>query len=310
MQASFLFFPVIDSATYLTSACLLCMMRGDYNVADTEKEYTSPWHQFKSMTVDGVIYLRSSFFGALVFVKFTGALIYGAADVLNVVLSEQQPVPGEVTDPNQRLGLLFSVVGVGCLLGPLIAEPFMDMERPSSLQLSCVVSFGVMAFGFYGWSMFTPFWSLCFFASIRAAGSSILWINSSILLQKFSEPQMLGRVVAVEVALAELTEAASAYVCGVLLDKAALTAPEVSFVFGSLGALCMLIWGWYHFSGGGATGYHQDELLTMQLNLTDYSSLSKKPPRIVSTETSSLKPIYYDSRMIKSTADQQEIIIA
>jgi MFS family permease len=283
---------VIDSATYLASACLLGMMRGDYNVADTEKEYTSPWHQFKSMTVDGAQYLRSCFFGALVFVKFTGALIYGAADILNVVLSEQQqqqqPVPGEVTDPNQRLGLLFSVVGVGCLLGPLIAEPFMDMERPASLQLSCVVSFGIMAFGFYGWSMFTPFWSLCFFASIRAAGSSILWINSSILLQKFSEPQMLGRVMAVDVALAYSTEAASAYVCGVLLDKVGLTAPEVSFVFGSFGALCMLLWGWYHFSGGGATGYHQDELLTMQLNSTDYS-LSK--PLIVSTETSSLMPV-------------------
>ena len=279
-----LFLVVIDSATYLASACLLGMMRGDYNVADTEKEYTSPWHQFKSMTVDGVQYLRSCFFGGIVFVKFTGALVYGAADILSVVLSEQQPEPGEVTDPNQRLGLLFSVVGVGCLLGPLIAEPFMDMERPASLQLSCILSFGIMAFGFYGWSMFTPFWSLCFFASIRAAGSSILWTNSSILLQKFSEPQMLGRVMAVDVALGQLTEAASAYMCGVLLDKVSLTTPEVSFVFGSFGALCMLLWGWYHISGGGATGYHQDELLTMQLvNSTDYS-LSK--PLMISTETS------------------------
>ena len=100
---------------------------------------------------------------------------------------------------------------------------------------------------------------------------------------------MLGRVMAVDVALGQLTEAASAYVCGVLLDKVSLTAPEVSFVFGSFGALCMLVWGWYHFSGGGATDYHQDELLTMQLvNSTDYS-LSK--PLVASTETSSLKPI-------------------
>jgi hypothetical protein len=265
---------VIDSATYLASACLLCMMRGDYNVADTEKEYTSPWHQFKSMTVDGVQYLRSSFFGSLVFLKFTGGLVFGASDVLNVALSEQA-LPGDfMSEPSQRLGILFSVVGTGCLVGPLIAEPFVDLERPMSLQLSCVVSFGIMAVGLYGWGFFASFWSLCVFAFIRAAGSSINWINSSLLLQKFSEPQMLGRVMAVDYALALLTESASAYVCGILVDQFGFTASQVSFSFGNFGVVCMFLWGCYHYSGHGAAGYHKEDAISKsEKNGKDYASI-------------------------------------
>jgi hypothetical protein len=250
------------------------MMRGDYNVADTEKEYTSPWHQFKSMTVDGAQYLRSCFFGTLVFLKFSGGLVFGASDVLNVALSEQALADDFVSEPSQRLGILFAVVGVGCLVGPLIAEPFVDLERPMSLQLSCVVSFGIMAVGLYGWGIFASFWPLCVFAFIRAAGSSINWINSSLLLQKFSEPQMLGRVMAVDYALALLTEAASAYVCGMLVDQFGFTASQVSSSFGSFGVVCMFLWGWYHYSGHGAAGYlKDDELSNRETNGKDYASI-------------------------------------
>jgi hypothetical protein len=279
---------VLDSLTYVASAVLLWMVRGDYNVADTEKEYETPYDQFRRMTVDGGRYLRSSFFGILVFLKASAALTYGAADVLNVSLSEQ--VDDGINDSSQRLGILFSVAGVGCLLGPLMTEPWVNMDRPESLQLSCIVSFGVVAVGFYGWGLFHSFWSLCLFACIRSAGSSVLWINSSLLLQKFSEPELLGRVMAVDYALALLTESLSAFICGVLQDHLGLTVDEVSLVEAIGATLLMILWGWYHYAGGGAAGYHEKHAEEEE---TSPDSGSSQKDSSLAVETSALLPGVY-----------------
>jgi hypothetical protein len=269
--------PVIDSATYLASAFLLWMVRGEYNVSDPEKQTESPWIQFKSMTVEGVQYLSSSFFGALVLLKAMAALAYGACDVLNVVLSEL----GDTGDRNRKVGILFSVVGIGCLLGPLIAEPYVDVERPTTVQLSCVIAFGISALGYFGWIIESPFWCLSLVALFRSAGSSIIWINSTLLLQKFSAPKMLGRVLAADYALALLAEALSAYLCGFLIDQAGLSAYQVSFVLAALTTLLTVIWSWYHISGHGAGKYKSEILSPQKRRDTDEPS---------SSESSSLLP--------------------
>jgi hypothetical protein len=238
------------------------MVRGSYNVSDEKEEKASPLEQFKSMTVDGARYLVSSYFGALVFLKATGALAYGACDVLNVSFSEQ----GDPTDSNMKLGVLFSLSGIGCVLGPLIAEPFMNVDRPRSVQLSCVIAFGVSALGYLGWTFPSPFLSICVFALIRAAGSSTIWINSTLLLQKFSAPKMLGRVLAADYALALLTEAISAYLCGVLMDQAELSVYQVSSVLALLTAVSTVIWIWYHVAGLGAAKYRSSESSSLTAN--------------------------------------------
>ena len=213
---------LVDCATFLVSAFLLWLIDGEYNVSTNDKKEKES--SFTSL-INGSKYLRSSFFLSLIFLKASAALAYGACDVLNVVLSEE----GD-GNPNTKLGILFSLVGVGCLLGPLLTEPFVSVELPSTVQLSCVLSFGICFFGYIGWSFKSSFLIISIFATIRSAGSSIIWINSTILLQKFSSPEMLGRVLAVDYALALLAEALSAFYAGLLIDKGGLSAYEVSFV--------------------------------------------------------------------------------
>jgi hypothetical protein len=242
---------VIDGATYLVSASLLWALRGDYNVLDLEKRqllYRSPWGQFGCMFREGAEYLLSSSFGAVVFLKITVALVYGACDVLIVAFSEMDG--GHAKDVNARLGFLFSLVGIGSLLGPLLTEPFIDVERPTTVQFSCVFGFVLSAIGYGGWSLNgSPFWSICTFALIRAAGSSIIWINSTLLLQKCSTEQMLGRVLAIDYGLGLLMEAGSAYLCGILMDRSHLSAYQVSFLLAILSLLFSLFWGWYTICG-------------------------------------------------------------
>ena len=285
---------LIDSATYLISSGILCAMRGTYNVAETttsntnsstktEKGYSSAWDQFKSMSIEGANYLRASFFGGLIFLKFSAGSVYGPADVLNVAYSEA-PLTGEiVVDSSIRLGILFAVVGVGCLVGPLVVEPFLDMKRPTTLQLSCIFSHVLMAMGYFGWFANASYWSLCIFATLRAAGSSIIWINSGILLQKFSEPEMLGRVTAVEYALGLLSEATTAFFCGFLLDFVGLTPSQVSLLSGCTGAFWVLAWSFYHISGRGAFMYQEEDYGKAIRNGT-----FGRPVSVVPTESSSL----------------------
>lgn len=87
---------------------------------------------------------------------------------------------------------------------------------------------------------------------IRAAGSSVLWINSSVLVQKFSVPSLLGRVSSTEYALALLSEAFSGFLSGQLLDKGDLSAGDVSLLLGLLSALISIGWFIYHLQGRGA----------------------------------------------------------
>ena len=83
VQACFL----LDTCAYLISAMLLYNIGGTWDVQSTNPEKNSQitlggvWSQFISMSKDGIHYMRTSFFGPLVFVKGTGTLIFGSADI-------------------------------------------------------------------------------------------------------------------------------------------------------------------------------------------------------------------------------------
>ena len=134
------------------------------------------------------------------------------------------------------------------------------------------MAFGFLGIGLFGWGC-PPEWFLgsisttnsdlqfyCYFiwlclcAMVRSSGSSILWINSSLLLQKFASPDMLGRVMAADFALALLAESISAFACGILMDHwpTIWTANSMSVLFGCISFVWMFAWWGYHTAGGGA----------------------------------------------------------
>ena len=230
-------------------------VNGNFQVAPDTK-YQSVWHQIKGMTVDGAKYLSSSFFGGLVFFKASAALVTGATNVLNVSLSEKDYHSGSwllnELDTEQKLGILFSITGIGCILGPLVADPLTNIEQPKALQLACIYGFVAVTVGCFGVGIFHPFWSVCLFTAVRSAGNGILWLDSQFLLQKFTAKEMLGRVSALDEALATLAEALSSLVCGVMQDQGHLTAERVSSAQAFLGFLFVIAWSMYHFSGRGA----------------------------------------------------------
>ena len=191
--------------------------------------------------------------------KATAAMAYGATDVLNVAISEKEGTATEWGGSNGKLGILFAVVGIGSIVGPAMAEPFIDAKFPMAIQLSCVLAFAVLTIGYFGWSFETPFWSICLFSLVQAAGSTVIWINSTLLLQQFSSNAMMGRVLATDYAFGLLTEALSAYFSGILMDKKSLSETQVSAILACITLAATFFWTVYHFLGCGAGQFKANE---------------------------------------------------
>jgi len=84
-------------------------------------------------------------------------------------------------------------------------------------------------------------WALLFLA-IAHTGGSILWVFSTVLLQRDVEDKFRGRVFAAELALLTLTMAASNYLVGELMDRFGFSPRTVTAGVGTLFLLPGLIW--------------------------------------------------------------------
>ena len=152
---------------------------------------------------------------------------------------------------SERLGILFTCLGAGCFVGPMLANFFTNPERPATLQMVCVAGIAFMMSGWIGFSQSSSFSLFCFFSLVRGIGSSIIWVNSSILLQRLAAQEILGRVLALDFALMMIFDCVTAYVTGVLLD-AGVTKHEIAAVVSVVAASFLLLWSIYHVLGQGA----------------------------------------------------------
>jgi len=86
----------------------------------------------------------------------------------------------------------------------------------------------------FGWALF--------FLAIAHTGGSILWVFSTVLLQRDVGDKFRGRVFAAELALLTLTMAASNYIVGELMDRFGFSPRTVTAGVGTLFLLPGLIW--------------------------------------------------------------------
>ena len=126
------------------------------------------------------------------------------------------------------------------------------MDKLSTLQLASLYSIIAATVGVLGMGLFHPFFYTCLFTVVRSAGSSATWIYSSILLQTFSSPEKLGRVLSVDYALALLCESFGALTSGILMDNYHFEPEQVSLLMATTGAILSVFWIIFHLSGRGA----------------------------------------------------------
>ncbi|CAB9496370.1 Pfam:DUF894 [Seminavis robusta] len=247
-----------DCFTFLASAFLIWLMGGEWAPPKSTGSdcNSSLCSTIGEMTADGIGYLWQNSWGVLVLLKASVAILCGAADILNVSLSE---TPGSsATKDAANLGCIFAFVGFGSFLGSLVVNYSTDMKQLRRIQMSCIVGLGFTALGCFGIGVFPALWTVCLFTAVRSVGTSVTWISSSLLIQKLSAPGLLGRVSAVDGAFALLSESSSALFCGFLQDSG-MTPSGVAVLVSMLGTFLTAIWSIHHARGGGASSVLEDD---------------------------------------------------
>jgi hypothetical protein len=195
-------------------------------------------------------YIWGCGFGLLVFMKGSAALVWGPEDVIGVLFST---VEGDEQQSSVNLGIIFSVIGTGCMIGPMFINYVTDANRPITVQRACWLGLLLLTIGWLAISMASTFEGFLLGTLVRTMGSGIAWPYSTLLLQTLADKEVLGRILAVELSILTLTEAASATITGELSD-AGLTKNMLALFGASLGFTMVLFWGAYHFllRGGAA----------------------------------------------------------
>ena len=121
-------------------------------------------------------------------------------------------------DAATGIGVLFAARGIGTAVGPIVARRIAGEGR-ARMQTSIGIAFLIggafyVAFGRAGNFLFA-----LLVLGLAHTGGSILWVFSTVLLQRGVEDRFRGRVFAAELALLTLTMATSNYVTGEMLDR-------------------------------------------------------------------------------------------
>jgi MFS family permease len=231
---------VVDSLTFLVSAFFIARMRSR-SAPPTEGAHPSARRALADY-IEGLRYLGSHR-DVLAIVLNKAALtlfVAGAYEVVQVALAREVYVIGE--GGGISLGLLYTFIGVGSGLGPILVRALTgDEDRP--MRIAIGLSYVAMGAGLSLLAALPSFgWALVG-AMVRAMGGGTVWVFSTQLLLVAVPHEVRGRVFASEYALLTLAMAGSAALGGLALDRAGLRPEELLRTMAVLTLVPGVLWG-------------------------------------------------------------------
>src|SRR4026209_2184725 len=207
---------ILDSGTYLLSAALIASVKVPKRPKNKRGKFGIGRALGIAETAEGIKYVRRRpRVLALLLVKPAWGLGGGILTLLAVFGERVFPVGGS---PAVGIGVLFAARGIGTAVGPIVARRIAGegkLRQQASIGIAFVIGgLFYIAFGYTG-----IFVVALLVLGIAHTGGSILWVFSTVLLQREVADQFRGRVFAAELALLTLTLAGSNYLTGELLDR-------------------------------------------------------------------------------------------
>ena len=234
---------LIDSLTFLLSAFFIARVRS--RRVPPAREAPPSARKALADYIEGLRYLGSHG-DILVIVLNKAALtlfVAGAYEVVQVALARNVYVIGE--GGGTSLGLLYTFIGIGSGLGPILVRGIIgDEDRP--MRIAIGLSYVAMGAGLsllaalpsFGWALLG--------AMIRAMGGGTVWVFSTQLLLVSVPEEVRGRVFATEYALLTLAMAASAALGGFALDRAGFAPEELLRTMALTTLVPGVLWGLWH----------------------------------------------------------------
>jgi hypothetical protein len=139
------------------------------------------------------------------------------------------------------IGILFAARGIGTAVGPIVARRISG-EGKQRMQVSIGIAFLIGGAFYMAFGMATSFIVALIVLGLAHMGGSILWVFSTVLLQRGVEDNFRGRVFAAELALLTLTMAVSNYATGELLDRFGFSPRAVAVGIGAFFLLPGVAW--------------------------------------------------------------------
>jgi MFS family permease len=230
---------VLDSVTYLASAALVWSVRFPKRPARPKTRLTVGKALGITDSIEGARYvLKRPRVFALLMVKPAWGLGGGILALLAVFGEKVFPVGGKAAT---GIGVLYAARGIGTALGPLAARRFAGETR-RQMQTAIGLSFLLGGIFYIAFGRETGFVAALLFLLVAHMGGSVLWVFSTVLLQRAVEDQFRGRVFAAELALLTLTMAASNYATGELLDRLQLSPRTITMGMGLLFLIPGAMW--------------------------------------------------------------------
>jgi MFS family permease len=230
---------VLDSLTFVASAILVSCVRFPKRPAREKSKLTVAKALGISDTIEGARYVkqRPRVFAYLM-VKPAWGMGGGILTLLAVFGERVFPVAGKTAT---GLGVLFTARGIGTAIGPIVARRWAGETR-RQMQSWIGIAFLIGGAFYIAFASSTRLWPALLSLLIAHSGGSILWVFSTVLLQREVEDQFRGRVFAAELALLTLTMAASNYIVGELIDRFGFSPRVVTVGVGTFFLLPGLIW--------------------------------------------------------------------
>ena len=230
---------IFDAATYLLSAALIGSIRLPKRKKRERQKLSLGRILGITETIEGIRYVKDRpRVLALLLVKPAWGLGGGILTLLAVFGERVFPLGKGAAG---GIGVLFTARGIGTAIGPIVARRISG-EGDKRMQVSIGISFliGGVFYILFGLSPTLLFALIVL--GIAHCGGSILWVFSTVMLQRSVVDSFRGRVFAAELALLTLTMAASNYVTGESLDRFGISPRWVTVGVGTLFLMPGIVW--------------------------------------------------------------------
>jgi len=230
---------VLDSLTFVASALLIMSVKLPKRPARLKAKLTAGKALGITDTIEGARYVKHRpRVLAYLMVKTSWGMGGGILTLLAVFGERVFPVAGKAAT---GIGVLFTARGIGTAVGPMFARRWAGETR-KQMQNAIGIAFMIGGTFYIAFGVSRSFTLALLFLAIAHCGGSILWVFSTVLLQREVEDKFRGRVFAAELALLTLTMAASNYLVGELMDRFGFSPRVVTVGVGTFFLLPGLIW--------------------------------------------------------------------
>ena len=230
---------ILDALSYVLSAVLIFSVKLPKRPKRERQKLTVGRAIGITETLEGARYVkRRPSVLALLLVKPAWGLGGGILTILAIFGERIFPVGKSAAT---GIGVLFAARGIGTAVGPIVARRLAG-EGKNSLIVSIGIAFLIGGAFYIAFGAATSFVFALIVLGIAHTGGSILWVFSTVLLQRGVEDSFRGRVFAAELALLTLTMAASNYVTGELLDRFNISPRIVTIGIGTFFLLPGIVW--------------------------------------------------------------------